>query len=60
MEQMYTPPRSEKGMNKHSSVSTAIMQSLTFIIFMVSEKIATFKLFATSGLSASQPVGLRN
>ena len=38
-------------------MSTTIMQSLTFILFMVPEKIATI-IFTTYGQSASWPAGL--
>ena len=39
--------------------TTTIMQSLTFIIFIVSEKIATLKLLSnTDTRAASRPAGL--
>ena len=36
----------ENGMNTYSSMSSIILQSLTFITFIVSEKIATLKFSA--------------
>ena len=44
------PP--ESGMNGSRSTSTTIVQSLIFIIFIVSEKNHSIKVFATHGRPA--------
>ena len=52
----------ESGMNRWNSsqMSSTIMQRLTFITFMVSEKTAMLKFLCHAGWSASSPAGLPN